>query len=75
MSMEMRRRTMREKQKEMEKEWGTQVRGKAPLEELAELEAGPIIDDETTETDEEEAMERAREEAMDDETYAEFKKQ
>lgn len=75
LSMEMRRRTMREKQKEMEKEWGTQVRGKAPLDELAELEAGPITDDETAETEEEEAMERAREEAMDDETYEEFKKQ
>ncbi|MDF1750362.1 MAG: hypothetical protein P1V34_15955 [Alphaproteobacteria bacterium] len=73
MSMEMRRRSFREKLKELEKEWGTQIRGTAPLEELAEMEAGPVAEDDT-DTEKDDAMERAREEDMDDETYADFKK-
>jgi hypothetical protein len=75
MSMEMRRRSFRERQKELEKEWGTKVRSNAPLDELEELEAGPISEDSPDEADEDEAMERAREAAMDDESYDDFKKE
>ncbi len=45
LSMEMNRRSLREKQKDLEKEWGTDVRANAPMDELASVEAGPEMEE------------------------------
>jgi hypothetical protein len=41
MSLDRQRRRLHEQQEELEKEWGKDVRNNAPLERLAEVEAGP----------------------------------
>lgn len=66
LSLEMKRKTLHERQKELEKEWGTDVRANAPLDELASVEAGPTYNDEdedgvaTDPGDDEESEDAAR---------------
>lgn len=49
LSLEMRRKAIKDSQKDLEKEWGTEVRKAAPLDELAAVEAGPASDEDDEE--------------------------
>lgn len=46
LSLEMRRKSIKESQKDLEKEWGSEVRKSAPLDELAAVESGTSDDEE-----------------------------
>jgi len=65
MSLDRQRKRLREQQEELEKEWGKEVRNNAPLERLAEVEAGPKKPDPEDEEPEEGAY--GREDPDDDE--------
>lgn len=42
LSLDLRRKSLKDEMEKLEKEWGEDVRGNAPLEELATLEKGPV---------------------------------
>jgi len=48
-SLDLRRKTLKDDLEKIEKEWGEGVRGSAPLDELASLEQGPAEDDDDEE--------------------------